>query len=148
MYRTVRLDCEYDPAKTTLEEARKSAVESFLAEARSNASFNGEQEGVSINDVVDFGENKTNPSDETRPNPADATPQEKTLKKYRVWKFVLGCDPKLTAEMEIIDAYSAKEAEEMVGDPYKGWGIIGSEEITEENMDWNNDFLRLFKNNN
>lgn len=56
MYRTVRLDCEYDPAETTLEKARESAIGSFLAEARSNASFNGEQEGVSINDVVDCGE--------------------------------------------------------------------------------------------
>lgn len=56
MYRTVRLDCEYDPAETTLEKARDGAIGSFLAEARSNASFNGEQEGVSINDVVDCGE--------------------------------------------------------------------------------------------
>lgn len=65
-------------------------------------------------------------------------------KQYRVWKFVLGCSPELTAEMEIVEAESADEAEDMVSDIADGWGIIGSEEITEENMDWNNDFHRIF----
>lgn len=65
-------------------------------------------------------------------------------KEYRVWKFVLGCDPELTAEMEIVKANSAEEAEDMVADLAGGWGIIGSEEITEENMEWDDDFHRIF----
>jgi hypothetical protein len=66
------------------------------------------------------------------------------MKEYRVWKFVFGCSPELTAEMEIIEANSAEEAEEYVRDPEGGWGIIGSEEITEENKDWDNDYHRIF----
>ena len=65
-------------------------------------------------------------------------------KQYRVWKFVLGLDPELTAEMEIVEAKSADEAEDIVSDIPDGWGILGSEEITEENMDWDDDFHRIF----
>ena len=52
------------------------------------------------------------------------------MKQYRVWRFVLGMNPEITAEMEIVEANS--------------WGILGSEEITPENEDWDNDFHRIF----
>lgn len=66
------------------------------------------------------------------------------MKKFRVWKFVLGLDPDLNNEMEIVEANNADEAEKLVSDPYSGWGILGSEEITPENEDWDNDYHRIF----
>ena len=65
-------------------------------------------------------------------------------KEYRVWRFVLGTNPSLTAEMEIVEANSAEEAEAQVSNPEMGWGILGSEEITTENADWDDDFHRIF----
>lgn len=54
------------------------------------------------------------------------------MKKYIVWKFILGTPWQLTKEYEIIDAKSAEEAEKYVEDPYAGWGILGSREWTNE----------------
>ena len=56
----------------------------------------------------------------------------------------MGMNPEITAEMEIVEANSADEAEAQVRDPEAGWGILGSEEITPENEDWDNDFHRIF----
>lgn len=58
------------------------------------------------------------------------------MKEFRVWRFVLGVDPNLTKEYEYVEANSAEEAENMVADPYSGWGILGSEEVKEYNMGW------------
>lgn len=60
-------------------------------------------------------------------------PETDGVKKlFRVWRFVLGCDPELTKESVDVEAETQDEAEEMVSDPYKGWGVLSSEEITDE----------------
>lgn len=60
------------------------------------------------------------------------------MKQYIVWKFVLGCDPRLTREYEIVEADSEDEAEKYVADPYGGWGILGSREWTKEDEESEN----------
>lgn len=54
------------------------------------------------------------------------------MKKFRVWRFVFGTPPEWSKEDVIVEAESQDEAEEMVSDPYKGWGVLSSEEITDE----------------
>ena len=54
------------------------------------------------------------------------------MKTYIVWKYVLGCPPELTRDYEIVEAKSQDEAENLVADPYGGWGILGSREWTKE----------------
>lgn len=53
-------------------------------------------------------------------------------KSFRVWRFVLGTPPQLTKEEVIVEAETQDEAEAMVSDPYDGWGVLDSEEITDE----------------
>lgn len=55
-YRTIRIDGEYDPKQTDSEKAVSEAVEQVVAEARSNALYNGENNGVTVTDVTDCGE--------------------------------------------------------------------------------------------
>lgn len=56
LYRIVRIDGQYDPSVTDEHNAKEAALESFLAEANSNALYNGEQDGVRINEITDCGE--------------------------------------------------------------------------------------------
>ena len=56
LYRIIRIDGQYDPAAVSEQEAGAAALESFLAEARSNAMYNGEQDGMEITDITDCGE--------------------------------------------------------------------------------------------
>ena len=63
------------------------------------------------------------------------TPPPLTKKKWIVWVFILGCDPKTTRRFEIVEAYTASEAERLVGNPYEGWGVLGSREFTPEDED-------------
>ena len=56
IYRVIRIDLRYDPSVKTQEEAADEATEQVMAEARSNALFNGEQNGVEVTDVTDCGE--------------------------------------------------------------------------------------------
>ena len=53
-------------------------------------------------------------------------------KSFRVWRFVLGTAPQLTKEEVIVEAETQDEAEAMVSDPYDGWGVLSSEEVTDE----------------
>lgn len=55
-YRTIRIDGEYNPEQTDAEKAVSEAVEQVVAEARSNALYNGEINGVTVTDVTDCGE--------------------------------------------------------------------------------------------
>lgn len=55
-YRVIRIDGTYDTNETDLETAIEDAVEMVIAEAKSNALYNGEQDGVSVEDVTDCGE--------------------------------------------------------------------------------------------
>ncbi len=56
LYRVVRIDASYDPSVTSREAAIDEAVSQVVAEARSNAQYNGEQDGVEVIDVTDCGE--------------------------------------------------------------------------------------------
>ena len=58
------------------------------------------------------------------------------MKEFRVTRFVLGTDPRLTKESEYVNAETADEAEAMFVDPYSGWGILSVDEVQEYNMGW------------
>lgn len=53
-------------------------------------------------------------------------------KSFRVWRFVLGTPPQLTKEEVIVEAETQDEAEAMVSDSCKGWGVLSSEEIDDD----------------
>ena len=56
IYRVVRIDGTYDADQKSLNEAADEAISMVIAEAKSNALYNGEQDGVSVSDVEDCGE--------------------------------------------------------------------------------------------
>lgn len=56
VYRTVRIDLEYDPARTDIDSAREQAVEKVFSDAR--AHIHTAENGVRITDITDCGENE------------------------------------------------------------------------------------------
>ena len=56
IYRTVRIDGEYDPSRTSLEEALDTAVNKVINDARAHT--HTIEEGVRICDIEDCGENE------------------------------------------------------------------------------------------
>ena len=56
-YITVRIDGQYDPSRIDMEEAIETAVDRVIAEAQSNAEFDGDDEGLEITDIVNCGKN-------------------------------------------------------------------------------------------
>ena len=55
-YITVRIDGQYDPSRIDVEDAVETAVSRVIAEAQSNAEFDGDNEGLEITDIVNCGE--------------------------------------------------------------------------------------------
>lgn len=55
-YITVRIDGQYDPSRIDVEDAIETAVSRVIAEAQSNAEFDGDNEGLEIADVINCGE--------------------------------------------------------------------------------------------
>ena len=55
-YITVRIDGQYDPSRIDVEDAIETAVSRVIAEAQSNAEFDGDNEGLEITDVINCGE--------------------------------------------------------------------------------------------
>ena len=55
-YITVRIDGQYNPSKIDVEDAVETAVSRVIAEAQSNAEFDGDNEGLEITDVINCGE--------------------------------------------------------------------------------------------
>lgn len=55
IYRVIRVDIEFDPETTSIEEAETKAIEQVIAEAESNALYNGNVKGVVVTDVSDCG---------------------------------------------------------------------------------------------
>ena len=55
-YITVRIDGQYNPSKLAVEDAIETAVSRVIAEAQSNAEFDGDNEGLEIADVINCGE--------------------------------------------------------------------------------------------
>lgn len=50
-YKIIRVDGQYDPEITNEKDAVNLALEQVIAEAKSNAQFNGKQDGVQVDDV-------------------------------------------------------------------------------------------------
>lgn len=55
-YITVRIDGQYDPSRIDVEDAVETAIDRVIAEAQSNAEFDGDDEGLEITDIVNCGE--------------------------------------------------------------------------------------------
>lgn len=55
IYRVIRVDLEFDPETTSVEEAETKAIEQVIAEAESNALFNGNVNGVVVTGVSNCG---------------------------------------------------------------------------------------------
>ena len=55
-YITVRIDGQYNPSRIDVEDAVETAVSRVIAEAQSNAEFDGDNEGLEITDVINCGE--------------------------------------------------------------------------------------------
>lgn len=55
-YITVRIDGQYNPSKIDVEDAVETAVSRVIAEAQSNAEFDGDNEGLEITDIINCGE--------------------------------------------------------------------------------------------
>ena len=55
-YITVRIDGQYNPSRIDVEDAVETAVSRVIAEAQSNAEFDGDNEGLEIADVINCGE--------------------------------------------------------------------------------------------
>lgn len=55
-YITVRIDGQYDPSRIDVEDAVETAVSRVIAEAQSNAEFDGDNEGLEITDIINCGE--------------------------------------------------------------------------------------------
>ena len=56
IYRVIRIDLEYDDTFTDKDAATDNAVSMVVAEAKSNADYNGFVDDVRVTDVVDCGE--------------------------------------------------------------------------------------------
>ena len=55
-YITVRIDGQYNPSRIDVEDAVETAVSRVIAEAQSNAEFDGDNEGLEITDIINCGE--------------------------------------------------------------------------------------------